>query len=116
MFPWHQYILALLFIAGGFNHFRNPKLYQKIMPSYIPAKSSMVLISGILEMIFGFMLITKASQEIGAWGIIALLILFIPVHINMLQNKKASLKLPKWILTLRLPLQIAMIYWAYLYV
>ncbi|MGV6829908.1 MAG: DoxX family protein [Flavobacteriales bacterium] len=115
MFPWHQYLLAILFLLAGFNHFRKPKLYQRVMPNYIPYKSSMVLLTGILEMIFGFMLITNESQHIGAWGIIILLILFIPVHLFMLQNEQASLKLPKWVLVLRLPLQLVIMYWAFLY-
>jgi len=116
MFPWHQYLLAVLFILGGMNHFRKPKLYERIMPPYFPMKSNLVSVSGILEMLFGFMLITVENQEIGAWGIFALLILFIPIHIYMLQEKKASLKLPKWLLGLRIPLQLGLIYWAYLYV
>lgn len=115
MFPWHQYVLALLFILGGANHFRKPKIYERIIPPYIPAHTSLVLFSGIIEMIFGFMLITQESQEIGAWGIIVLLVLFIPVHLFMLQNKKASLKLPKWLLAIRLLLQFALMYWAYLF-
>lgn len=116
MFPWHQYLLAVLFILGGVNHFRKPKLYERIMPSYIPAHSSLVLASGIIEMIFGFMLISQESQKIGAIGIIVLLILFIPIHIYMLNNKEASLNLPRWVLILRIPLQILLIYWAYLYI
>ena len=115
MFPWHQYVLALLFILGGVNHFRKPKLYKRITPSYLPSHNSLVLLSGILEMIFGLMLITQESQQIGAWGIFGLLVLFIPVHIFMLQNEKASLKLPKWLLIIRLPLQIGLMYWAFLY-
>lgn len=86
------------------------------MPPYIPAHKSLVLVSGIVEMIFGFMLITQESQRIGASGIIVLLILFIPIHFYMLFNKEASLKLPKWVLILRIPLQILLIYWAYWYV
>jgi len=115
MFPWHQYLLAVIFILGGVNHFRKPKIYERIMPPYLPAHNSLVLISGILEMLFGFMLITKENQPIGAWGIIILLVLFIPIHIYMLQDKKASLKLPKWVLIIRLPLQAALIYWVLLY-
>lgn len=115
MFPWHQYLLAVLFVASGFNHFRKPKMYEKIIPSYIPWHSTMVLASGIAEMIFGFMLITIESQSMGAWGIITLLVLFIPVHIYMIQNKEAFKKLPSWLLIARLPLQFALIYWAYLY-
>lgn len=102
-------------MLAGMNHFRKPKLYERIMPPYIPAHGSMVLISGIVEMILGFMLMNKNSQEEAAWGIIILMILFFPVHIYMLQNEKAAMKLPKWVLILRLPLQFAIMYWAYLY-
>jgi len=115
MFPWHQYLFALLFILGGFFHLQKPKLYLKITPSYIPQKNTVILITGILEMIVGLMLIAKETQLIAAWSSIILLILFLPVHFYMLQNKKASLKLPKWILILRIPLQFGLIYWAYLY-
>lgn len=116
MFPWHQYLLALLFILGGANHFRKPKLYKKIMPSYIPAHSSLVLATGIIEMIVGFMLITQESQQIGAMGIVVLLILFTPIHFHMLMNKKASLNLPKWLLIVRIPIQLGLMIWACLYI
>ena len=115
MLPWHQYILGLLFIVAGMNHFRTPKLYERIMPPYIPAQSTMVLLSGILEMILGLILLNKESAHIAAWGICILLIIFIPVHMYMLQNEEASLKLPKWVLILRIPLQLGLIYWAFLY-
>lgn len=116
MLPWHQYILGLAFVLAGINHFRKPKLYERIIPPYLPEHASLVLISGIVEMILGFMLMNKNSQEIAAWAIIVLLIAFLPVHIYMLQNEKAALKLPKWILILRLPLQFALMLWAYQYV
>ena len=75
----------------------------------------MVLLSGIAEMILGFMLLTKDTQHIAAWGIILMLAVFLTVHVYMLQNEKAALKLPKWILIARIPLQFALMYWAYLY-
>lgn len=115
MLPWHQYLIGILFVLAGMNHFWKPKIYERILPPYIPAPGSMVIISGIVEMILGFMIMNKNSQTEAAWGIIILLILFIPVHIYMLQNEKAAMKLPKWVLILRLPLQFALMYWAYLY-
>lgn len=115
MLPWHQYLLGVLFILAGMNHFRKPKIYERIIPPYIPAHSSIVLLSGIAEMILGFMILNKNTQEVAAWGIIIMLLLFIPVHIYMLQNEKAAMKLPKWLLILRLPLQFGLIYWAYLH-
>lgn len=116
MLPWHQYLLGILFVLAGVNHFRKPKLYERIIPPYIPEKGSMVIVSGVAEMVLGFMLMNKNTQVEAAWGIIILLILFIPVHIYMLQEKEASLKLPKWVLILRLPLQILLMVWAYQYI
>jgi uncharacterized membrane protein len=116
MFPWHQYIMGLLYILAGVNHFRKPKIYERIMPPYLPAKNTLVMLSGIAEMVLGFMLLNTATQTIAAWGIILMLIVFIPVHIFMLQDEKAGLKLPKWVLILRIPLQFVLMYWAYQYV
>lgn len=115
MIPWHQYLMGILLVLAGMNHFRKPKLYERIMPPYIPATSTTVLASGIVEMVLGLMLMNKNTQVQAAWGIIIMLILFIPVHIYMLQDKKASMKLPTWLLILRIPLQLALIYWAFQY-
>ncbi|PKA83686.1 putative membrane protein [Ulvibacter sp. MAR_2010_11] len=116
MLPWHQYLLGALLVVAGFNHFRVPKVYERIMPSYIPAHSTMVLLSGIAEMVLGLMLLNQKTQTFAAWGIITMLLVFLTVHFYMLQNEKASLKLPKWILVLRVPLQFVLIYWVYQYV
>lgn len=115
MLPWHQYILGLLFIIAGANHFRKPKIYERIMPPYIPSPKLMVLLSGITEMIAGLILLNVNTAEIGAWMIIVQLFIFLVVHFFMLKDEKASLKLPKWILVLRIPLQFVLIYWAYQY-
>ena len=116
MLPWHQYIFGILFVVAGMAHFSKSDWYERIIPPYIPEHKTVVLLSGIIEMVLGFMLMNIETQTNAAWGIIGILILFFPVHIYMLQNEKASLKLPKWMLWLRLPLQIALMYWAYLYV
>ena len=115
MLPWHQYLMGVLYVLAGMNHFRKPKLYERIIPPYLPAHSTLVMLSGVAEMILGFMIMNKNTQEEAAWGIIILLIAFIPVHIYMLRNKEATMKLPKWMLILRLPLQFGLMYWAYLY-
>lgn len=107
--------MAVLYILAGINHFRKPKLYESIMPPYIPAHKSMVILSGIAEMVLGLMLLIPENQHIAAWGIILMLTLFFTVHIYMLQEEKAAMKLPKWVLFLRIPLQIVLMFWAYQY-
>jgi uncharacterized membrane protein len=113
--PWHQYVMAFIYIVAGFNHFRSPKLYVKIIPSYIPNAPLVNKVSGLLEIVFGIMLLFKALAPIASVGIIILLIGFFATHFYMLQNEKASLRMPKWVLMLRLPLQFLLIYWAIQY-
>ena len=116
MLPWHQYLLGVLFIIAGANHFRTPKIYERIMPPYFPQPQFLVLISGIAEMLAGLILLNSDTQSIGAWGIIAMLVVFFTVHLYMLQDEKAAMKLPKLVLILRLPLQFGLLYWAYQYI
>lgn len=116
MLAWHQYLIGLLFIIAGLTHFKKTKMYERIMPTYIPARNTMVLASGMLEMVLGLMILNPETQALAAWCIIIMLVLFLSIHIHMLQHKEASLKLPKWILILRIPLQFGLIYWAYQYV
>lgn len=114
-FPWHLYLMASIYILAGLNHFRKPKMYERIIPPYLPNAKLLNIFSGILEIIFGVLSLFPSQSKYGALGIIILLILFFSVHIYMLQNKKASFGLPKWLLLLRIPLQFLLIFWAYQY-
>lgn len=113
--PWHQYVMAFIYIVAGINHFQNPKMYLRIIPSYIPNPALVNKVSGLLEIVFGIMLLFSSLAPIAAVGIIILLLGFFATHFYMLQDKKASFGLPKWVLVLRLIIQFVLIYWAYLY-
>lgn len=112
---WHLYVMAFLYIIAGINHFRVPRLYQKIIPTSFPNPSLLNIVSGALEIILGILLFFPTTTHYAAWGIILLLIAVFPTHIFMLTNTKASMGLPKWLLYLRLPIQIILMYWAYTY-
>lgn len=107
--------MAILYIGAGLNHFRNPKMYIRIIPPYFKNPSLLNKISGLGETFLGILLLIPATKCFAAWGIIALLIAIFPANIYMLTDKRAGSGLPKWLLYLRLPLQFALIYWAYLY-
>ncbi len=85
------------------------------MPPYIPYHRLMVIISGIAEILLGIALLFPLSQEWAAWGIIALLIAIFPANFEQLRTKKARLGLPLWVIWLRIPLQVVLIWWAWLY-
>ncbi|NRT15178.1 putative membrane protein [Flavobacterium sp. 28A] len=114
-FPWLLYLMAFIYTLAGINHFRNPRMYQKIIPDYFGNPKLLNVISGIAEIILGIALLIPVLSNYAAWGIIALLIAVFPTHIYMYQNPKARMGLPTWILLLRMPLQLVLIYWAYLY-
>ncbi|MDR7370802.1 DoxX family protein [Flavobacterium aquidurense] len=113
--PWHLYLMAILYIGAGINHFIKPGMYIRIIPPAFKNPKLINILSGAAEIILGILLLLPFTKKIAAWGIIALLIAIFPANLFMLQNKKASFGLPKWILFVRLPLQVVLIYWAYQY-
>lgn len=114
-FPWHLYVMAFIFILAGINHFRSPRMYQKIIPTYFSNPKLLNILSGIAEIILGIALVIPLLSSYVAWGIIALLIAVFPTHIYMYQNEKVRMGLPKWVLLFRMPLQLGLIFWGYQY-
>lgn len=115
VFPWHLYAMAFMYVFAGIMHFIKPKVYLRIMPRYLPNHKLLVLLSGIAEIALGIGLCIPTLKNASIHGIIAMLTVFLLVHFYMLSEEKASAGIPKWILLLRIPLQIVLIYWAYWY-
>lgn len=113
--PWHLYLMAALYIAAGINHFRVPNLYLKIIPMALPARNTINKASGAAEIVLGLLLCVPCLTSYAAWGIAGLLIIIFPANIYMITNKRAGMRLPKWLLIARLPLQAALIGWALAY-
>lgn len=113
--PWHLYLMAIIYIVAGLNHFRNPRVYLKIIPPYLPNPKLVNYLSGTFEIILGIGLSIPILSKVSAWGIIALLIAVFPANLFMYTNKSAGFGLPKTLLLLRLPLQVVLVIWAYYY-
>lgn len=109
------YLMAVLYIAAGANHFTNTKMYMRIMPQYIPFHKPIVLISGVVEILLGILLMIPTLSSYAAWGVIVLLILVFPANIHHLNSSAKVKGVGKVVLVLRLPLQGVLIYWAYWY-
>ena len=107
--------MAGMYILAGLMHFVKPKMYMRIMPRYLPNHKFLVLLSGIIEIIFGIALLFPETKAFAIYGIIAMLTVFLLVHFYMLSGEKASAGIPKWILILRIPLQFLLMYWAWIY-
>lgn len=112
---WHFILMAVMYIFTGLMHFIKPKMYIKVMPDYFKHKAFLVYASGVAEIICGAALFYALLKDYAIYGIVALLIIFLTVHINMLKGKKEAQGIPKIILILRLLLQFLLIWWAVYY-
>lgn len=108
-------IFGVLFIAAGANHFINPKFYLSIMPPYLPWPYTLVMLSGIAEIVLGVGLLIPQSSQYAAWGLILLLIAVFPANIHMAIHPELYPTVPSLMLRMRLPLQVVLVLWAYWY-
>lgn len=75
-------IVALFMIYAGVQHFLKPEFYLPFVPSFLPFQTIIVYLSGVVEIIVGVLLLTKKYQGIGAYALLVLMLIFLPVHIN----------------------------------
>ncbi|KRO89687.1 MAG: hypothetical protein ABR90_00380 [Cryomorphaceae bacterium BACL29 MAG-121220-bin8] len=82
------------------------------MPDFFSFHLELIIISGVLEFIFGIGVLINRVREYSLWGIIGLLILFMSVHLNMLIPEN-SLGIATYLLIIRVIFQFGLIYWAW---
>ncbi|AKP53903.1 DoxX family protein [Cyclobacterium amurskyense] len=107
------YAMAIFYMTVGVMHFVKPALFTSIIPPFIPKRKLVNKLVGSIEVGLGFGLIFEPVRIVAAYGIILLLIAVFPANLYMYQRK--HLGIPKWLLLIRLPMQLALIGWAYLY-
>lgn len=110
-----KYLLVAFFVLGGINHFLRPDFYLNIMPQWIPAHSFLVALSGATEIVAGVMLAIPRTSRWGAWFIIAHLVVFFAVHIDMIVNAERYPDMSAAALWVRLVMQFVFIGWAWLF-
>ena len=109
------YIMAAFYIVAGANHFINPGLYKKIMPAWLPWHYFIIYLTGVCEIVFGLLLLPKQTRKLAACCIIAFLVAVFSANIQMMLNFWHQQSPYLWVAILRLPLQLLLIWWAYLF-
>ncbi len=107
------WLMIILYVAAGINHFIHPQGYLKIMPAWLPWHLLLVNFSGGCEIFFALLLIPRSTRPVAAWLLIALLIAVFPANIQMTINYFKEHHPQTWISVIRLPLQLLLIAWAY---
>ena len=111
-----RWVLALLFIGAGALHFAVPQVYVRIVPNYLPDALALVYISGAFEVLGGLGLLVPGTRRFAAWGLIALLVAVMPANLQMALDHATKWRgIPEWLLWARLPMQLPLMWWAWLY-
>lgn len=112
-----RWLLSFIIASAGVMHFSDPEPFVAIVPLALPAPLALVYISGAAELAIGLGLQLPATRRIAAWGLVALLLAVFPANINMAVNElpMGDDPVPTWALWARLPLQFALIFWAWVY-
>jgi uncharacterized membrane protein len=110
-----RWLLAIVMVAAGVNHFISPATYVAMMPAALPWHLALVYASGVAEIAGGLGLLVPRTRRAAAWGLIALLVAVFPANVNMAVNELplGTEAVPAWALWARLPLQLVFIAWAY---
>lgn len=99
--------LGLGFIIIGVLHFTKERSFRNIVPHYLPLRKTAVLVTGIFEMVFGFLLLIRKPGKTIKWGINAFLLSVLPANIYMARKQLplGDKQLPTWALYARIPMQ-----------
>jgi len=101
-------LFAAFMIFGGVQHFLNPDFYIPFVPSFLPLTTAIIYASGILEILFGIMLIIPKYSKQGALGILLLMLIFLPIHVWDVFSATPAIGSQKAAL-IRLPIQFLFI-------
>lgn len=111
---WAQ---AGFYFVGGLNHFINPEFYLDLIPRYLIFFDEINLLAGIMEVVLGIGLLLPVTRNYAAYGIILMLLAFIPSHVYFIQIGgcvEGGLCAPTWVGWVRLVIiHPLLIYWAW---
>lgn len=108
---------SLFYVFAGVNHFINPDFYYPLIPEYFYFIERINFIAGIFEVLFGIGLLIPFIRKASVFGIVLMLLAFIPSHVYFIQLGSCvpdGLCVSEWIGWARLIIiHPILIYWAW---
>ena len=98
------------FFFGGLVHFAFTDLEASIVPPQVPEAHDVVLVTGLLELAGAFGLLLPWTRRLASWCLFALTLAVTPANVYMLMAHDQFPSVPVWLLWLRLPLQLVLLW------
>ena len=110
------YFMSIAYTYVGIRHFIDPDFFLAIMPNYFSLHLFFVYLTGLMEVVFGVLLVFKKTRKIAAYGLIVLLVIVFPANIHLVQSElsQSILDVTKEQSVIRLPFQglfLLLAYW-----
>jgi uncharacterized membrane protein len=106
-------LLGLFMLYGGVNHLLKPVFYLPFVPAFLPFREAIVILSGVLEVVLGAAVLVPKSRYYAALSIMALMIIFLPVHIADVFSEVPAIGSHQAAI-IRLPFQFVFILWGWM--
>jgi uncharacterized membrane protein len=114
---WSMRIMAFFYFIGGINHFISPGFYLPLIPPAFPKPELINTLSGLAEIILAIGLVNIKTRKLASYGIILMLLAFIPAHVYFIQIGScigSGLCVAEWIGWFRLVvIHPALLLWAW---
>lgn len=103
-----------VFLFTGILHFVKPRIYEAIMPDWLPAHRELVYASGVAEIVAGAATLHPRTRRFGGQLSVATLVAVFPANVHMALHPERYRAIPggRAALLARLPLQALLILWA----
>ena len=100
------------FVAAGALHFVRPRMYEAIVPDYLPAHRGLVYATGAAEILGGAGLLNPRTRRLAGWWLIATLLAIFPANVWMARHPERY-RVPggRTALLARLPVQAVFLAW-----
>jgi len=107
--------IAAVFAFTALGHFVKRDEMAAMLPSSMPSRSAMVIVSGVFEALLAILVLLPADAKIAGITLCAFLVLVTPVNIHAAINRVAfgGHAAGPGYLAVRLPLQLVLLLWIY---
>ena len=82
--------LAAFMVGSGMAHFAAPGYFRDLVPSWVPARSGVVALSGAADIAVGVLVAVPATRRAGAWATGALITAYLPAHLEPLRSRSTA--------------------------
>lgn len=103
-------VVFLFFLFGGLGHFVATDFFVRIVPPYIPYPRAVVWLSGVAELLLAFALLSARLRSAAGLALLVLICGVSLANIHMWLHPEQFPEMPEWALSLRLLLQVGLLY------